>query len=77
MLSKGFLKTTNPIQQEEKIRKMAEYSHDCASYFSIYSPMALYAANKKVDFVPYKSGFLRLKETSLTDRHWSVAGKNN
>jgi hypothetical protein len=37
----------------------------------------LYAVNKEVNFVPQKFGFLRLKETSVTDRHWSISGKNN
>jgi hypothetical protein len=42
----------------------------------IYSPLSLYAVNKEVDFVPQKSVFLRLKETSVTDKHWSIRGKN-
>jgi hypothetical protein len=28
--------------------------------------------NKEVDFVPQKFMFLRLKETAVTDNHWSV-----
>jgi hypothetical protein len=32
----------------------------------------LYAVNKEVDFVPQKFGYLRLKETAVTDNHWSV-----
>jgi len=32
----------------------------------------LYAVNKAVSFVPQKFQWLRLKETSVTDNHWSV-----
>jgi len=30
------------------------------------------AVNKEVNFVPQKRRQLRLKETSVTDNHWSV-----
>jgi hypothetical protein len=32
--------------------------------------------NKEVDFVSQKSFFYRLKETSVTENHWSLRGKN-
>ena len=73
---KDFLRTVNPRQQEEKIRKMAEYFYDHASSLNIYSPLMLYAVNKEVNFVPHKSGFLRLKETSVTDNQWSIREQN-
>jgi ABC-type transport system substrate-binding protein len=41
----------------------------------IYSPLNLYAVNKEVNFVPQKSLALRLKETSVTDNHWSVRAR--
>jgi hypothetical protein len=56
---------------------MEQYVYDQAYRIFIYSPMSLYAVNKGVDFVPQKFIFLRLKETSVTDNHWSIRGKNN
>jgi len=37
--------------------------------------LTLYAVNKEVNFIPQKFGVLRLKETSVTDNHWSVREK--
>jgi len=34
--------------------------------------LTLYAVNKEVNFVPEKFPQWRLKETSVTDNHWSV-----
>ena len=64
-------------EQESKIQEMVRYVHDKAYVFYLYSPLTLYAVNKEVDFVPQKSGFLRLMETSVTDNHWSLRGQNN
>jgi len=61
--------------QEEKIRQMAQYLYDRAYALSIYSPLTLYAVNRDVNFVPFKEGFLNLRETSVTDNHWSVRGE--
>jgi ABC-type transport system substrate-binding protein len=58
--------------QEGLIREMEQYIYDRAYLLFIYSPITLYAANKNLNFVPYKSGLIRLKETSVTDNHWSV-----
>jgi ABC-type transport system substrate-binding protein len=58
--------------QEEKIRQMVQYLYDQAYSTFIYSPLTLYAVNKEVNFVPQKLICLRLKYTSLTDRHWSI-----
>jgi hypothetical protein len=51
---------------------MVRYVYDRAYQIFIYSPLTLYAVNKEVNFVPQKGYFLRLKETSVTDNHWSV-----
>ena len=66
---------TFPEEQEEKVRQMDQYIYDKAYKIFIYSPLTLYAVNKEVNFVPQKSMFLRLKETSVTDNHWSVRGE--
>jgi hypothetical protein len=63
--------------QEEKIRKMVKHSYNHAFQLFLYTSLSLYAVNKNVDFVPQKSQMLRLKETSVTDAHWSVRCKNN
>jgi peptide/nickel transport system substrate-binding protein len=72
---KDMARTVNPELQEEKIRQMQQYLHDRVYVATIYSPITLYAVNKGVNFVPQKFGFMRLKETSVTDKHWSVRGE--
>ena len=69
--------TADRDEQEERIRQMVSYVYDRAYLLFIYSPLTLYAVNKEVNLVPHKCGYLRLKETSVTDNHWSVRGKNN
>jgi ABC-type transport system substrate-binding protein len=69
-------KTVDSETQEEKIRQMVEYVFDCAYRLFIYTPLTLYAVNKEVNFVPQKLQLLVLKETSVTDNHWSVRGEN-
>ena len=63
--------------QEKKIQQLEQYVYEKAYALFIYSPITLYAVNKEVEFVPQKFGHLRLKETSVTENHWSVRGKNN
>jgi len=72
---KDMARTVDPEAQEEKIRQMVRHIYDRAYSPFIYSPITLYAVNKEVNFVPQKSYWLRLKETSVTDNHWSVRGK--
>lgn len=69
--------TVDPEGHREKLRAIANYVHKQAMNLEIYSPMALYAVNKQVDFVPYQDLFLRLKEISLNDNHWSIRDENN
>jgi peptide/nickel transport system substrate-binding protein len=70
-------KTVDPKIQEKKVQELLKYVYDRAYSLPIYSPLSLYAANVEVNFVPYKFSILRLKETSVTDRHWSILDKNN
>jgi peptide/nickel transport system substrate-binding protein len=63
--------------QEKKIQQLEQYVYEKAFALFIYSPLTLYGVNKEVEFVPQKFGHLRLKETSLTENHWSIRGKNN
>jgi ABC-type transport system substrate-binding protein len=76
-LWKEMARTVDPDRQEDKIRDLVQYLYDQAYILFIYSPISLYAKNKEVKFVPQKHGFLVLKETSVTDNHWSVRDKNN
>jgi len=69
---KDMARTVDPKTQEVKIRQMVQYLYDQAHAVFIYSPLTLYAVNKAVNFVPQKFYYLRLKETSVTDNHWSV-----
>jgi ABC-type transport system substrate-binding protein len=73
---KDMIRTVDPEAQEEKIRQMVQYLYDHAYALFIYTPITLYAVNKEVDFVPYRSGYVRLKETSVTENHWSVRAEN-
>jgi peptide/nickel transport system substrate-binding protein len=66
----------DPATQEQMIRELMKYAYDSALCLYIYSPLSLYAVNKEVNFVPQKFGYLRLKETSVTDKHWSVREEN-
>ena len=61
--------------QEEKLRQLVKYVYERAYSLVIYSPISLYALNKEVDFVPRYIGGLILKDSSVTDNHWSVRGK--
>jgi peptide/nickel transport system substrate-binding protein len=72
---KDMARTVDEAAQDEKMRQMEQYVYDRAYAVFIYSPLNLYAVNKAVDFVPQKSLYLRLKETSVTDDHWSVRPK--
>lgn len=69
---KDMAKTMDTDVQEDKLRQMVKYVYDRAYVLFIYSPLSLYAVNKEVNFVPQKCGYMRLKETSVSDNHWSV-----
>jgi ABC-type transport system substrate-binding protein len=69
---KDMARTVDEAAQDEKMWQIEQYVYDRAYAIFIYSPLNLYAVNKAVNFVPQKSQSLRLKETSVTDNHWSV-----
>jgi peptide/nickel transport system substrate-binding protein len=73
---KDMVRTTNSDAQEKKVQELVHYLYDGAQSLFIYTPLALYAVNKEVDFVPQKMRNLRFKETSLTDNHWSLREEN-
>ena len=69
---KDMARTVDEAAQDEKMRQLEQYVYDRAYAIFIYSALNLYAVNKAVNFVPQKNRNLRLKETSVTDNHWSV-----
>jgi ABC-type transport system substrate-binding protein len=68
--------TVDEASQDEKMRQFEQYVYERAYVVFIYSPLSLYAVNKAVNFVPHKSLNLNLKETSVSDSHWSVRSKD-
>ena len=66
------LHTVDREQQQGLIRQMEQHTHDQAYFLFLYNPIALYAVNKAVEFVPYVGGVLNLDETGVTAEHWSV-----
>jgi ABC-type transport system substrate-binding protein len=59
-------------QQQRLIRQMERHTHDQAYFLFLYNPIALYAVNKAVEFVPHVNTLLGLTEVSVTEQHWSV-----
>ncbi len=59
-------------QQQRLIRQMERHTHDQAYFLFLYNPIALYAVNKAVEFVPHEPTLLGLTEVSVTEQHWSV-----
>jgi len=72
---KDMARTVDRDAREEKIRRIEGYLFDRGYDLLINSPLTLYAVNKEVNFVPQKSQWLRLKETSVTDNHWLERGE--
>jgi peptide/nickel transport system substrate-binding protein len=59
-------------QQQRLIRQLERYTHDQAYFLFLYNPIALYAVNKAVEFVPHMPTLLGLTEVAVTEQHWSV-----
>ena len=70
-------RTVNGQKQKDLIKEMAKYLYDQVYQVYIYSPIRLHAVNKEVNFLPEMIPYIRLKETSVTENHWSLRGKNN
>jgi peptide/nickel transport system substrate-binding protein len=66
------LRTVDRERQQVLIRQMERHTRDQAYFLFLYNPIALYAVNKAVEFVPYVSTILKLAETGVTEQHWSV-----
>jgi ABC-type transport system substrate-binding protein len=66
------LRTVDRERQQALIRQMERHTRDQAYFLFLYNPIALYAVNKAVEFVPYVSTILKLAETGVTEQHWSL-----
>ena len=66
------LRTVGRDRQQTVIRQMERHTRDQAYFLFLYNPIALYAVNKGVEFVPYVTTTLDLDETGVTAEHWSV-----
>jgi ABC-type transport system substrate-binding protein len=71
-LYEQILRTADRKHQQEVIRQMERHTRDQAYFLFLYNPIALYAVNKAVEFVPYVSTMLKLDESGVTVEHWSV-----
>jgi ABC-type transport system substrate-binding protein len=72
LLYEQILRTVDGEHQQALIRQMERHTHDQAYFLFLYNPIALYAVNKTVEFVPYVNTVLRLDETGVMAEHWSV-----
>ena len=60
----------DPAAQLELGGQMEKLVLRDALAIGLYAPHALYAVNREVEFVPYRTSF-ELADTSVTKRHWS------
>ena len=59
----------------ELSKKIDEYVYEEALGLFLCSPQELYAVNRHVNFIPYRTTF-ELAETSVSESHWSLREKN-
>ena len=69
------LRTVDRERQQEVIRQMERHTRDQAYFLFLYNPIALYAVNKAVEFVPYVSTILNLDETGVTGSTGRCVGR--
>jgi peptide/nickel transport system substrate-binding protein len=66
------LRAVDREAQQALIQRLERHTHDQAYFLFLYNPIALYAANKAMAFVPYASTLLNLAGTAVTAEHWSA-----
>jgi peptide/nickel transport system substrate-binding protein len=71
------LRATDRTERFRIYKKANDYVADQAFWVFTMAPLTLYGVNEHVNFVPQVSQYLYLDYSSVTDRHWSVRGKNN
>lgn len=57
--------TRDPAQQEKLVQQMEKHVYDQANVLFLYAPSKLYAVNKRVNLIPYKTTMLELAETGV------------
>jgi ABC-type transport system substrate-binding protein len=71
------LRTKERDKRFQIYKEANEYIADQALWVFTVAPLSLYGVNKELNFVPQLSQYLYLDYSSVTDKHWSVRGKNN
>ena len=66
------LGTVDREQQQALLHQMEQHTRDQAYFLFLYNPIKLFAVNKAVEFVLYRTTILNLTETWVTEQHWSV-----
>ena len=64
------LRQTSPTRQVQVSNRIDAFVRDEALALFLCAPQALYAVNRHVDFVPYRTTF-ELAECRVTGEHWS------
>jgi peptide/nickel transport system substrate-binding protein len=71
------LRTQDRTKRFRIYKKANEYIAHQAFWIITMATLSLYGVNEHVQFVPQVSQYLYLDYSSVTDRHWSLCGKNN
>jgi hypothetical protein len=69
-------RTVSREARKPKVHELYRYIYDRVHRVAIYFHLSLYAADKEVNFIPQTNTFMLLKETSVTDNHWSIREEN-
>jgi len=70
------LRTKDRDTRFQIYKKANEYIADQALWLFTMGPLCLYGVNQELDFIPQVSQYLYLDYSSVTDKHWSVKGRN-
>ncbi len=66
-----FVQTTSPKVQAQRGNVLDRFVFDQALALFLVAPHTLYAVNRHVDFVPYRTSF-ELAQTKVKPTHWSL-----
>jgi peptide/nickel transport system substrate-binding protein len=76
LLYKKLLRTKERDKRFQIYKEANDYIAAQALYVFTVAPLTLYGVNEEFDFVPQVSQYLYLDYSSVTDRHWSLIGKD-
>ena len=69
----AMVRTTDPEAAQKLAREIDQYCYEQAKALFLCAPHALYAVNRHVNFVAYKTTF-ELADSTVSDEHWSRRG---